>query len=58
MAGHRLAVKAPRDCRIDIGATLRVAVPAGAVHLFDAGSGQRMSAINPGLAGTGAPRQG
>jgi multiple sugar transport system ATP-binding protein len=41
IGGALVAVKAPKDYRIDIGAPLQVKVPLGAVHLFDAATGQR-----------------
>ncbi|MEO8240916.1 MAG: sn-glycerol-3-phosphate ABC transporter ATP-binding protein UgpC [bacterium] len=37
-----VAVRAPKDFRIAIGAPLHIAVPANAVHLFDAKSGTRL----------------
>ncbi len=37
------AVKAPKDFRIEIGDTCRMAVPAAACHLFDHATGQRMT---------------
>jgi multiple sugar transport system ATP-binding protein len=39
--GALVAVKAPKDFRIDIGATLNIHVPPNAVHLFDA-NGDRL----------------
>ena len=38
-----VAVRAPKDFRIDIGAPIRIRVPAPAVHLFDHASGTRLT---------------
>ena len=37
-----VAVRAPKDFRIEIGAPLHIAVPPQAIHLFDATSGTRI----------------
>ena len=37
-----VAVRAPKDFRIDIGAPLHIRIPPAAVHLFDARSGTRL----------------
>jgi multiple sugar transport system ATP-binding protein len=39
-----VAVRAPKDFRIEIGAPLRIRIPATAIHLFDTASGARFDA--------------
>ena len=43
IAGALVAVRAPKDFRIDIGAPLQIKLPQSAVHLFDAQSGARIA---------------
>ena len=43
IAGALVAVRAPKDFRIDIGAPLQIKLPLSAVHLFDAQSGARIA---------------
>ncbi len=43
IAGALVAVRAPKDFRIQIGAPLHIRVPLTAVHLFDAKTGARLS---------------
>ena len=43
IAGALVAVRAPKDFRIDIGAPLQIKVPLTVVHLFDAATGARLS---------------
>ena len=40
-----VAVRAPKDFRIEIGASIQIRVPAPAVHLFDHASGTRLTSI-------------
>ena len=42
--GALVAVKAHKDVRAEIGQTVAIRVPAGACHVFDAATGQRLAA--------------
>jgi multiple sugar transport system ATP-binding protein len=42
--GALVAVKSPKDYRVEIGEPVSIAVPSTACHLFDAKTGMRLSA--------------